>query len=153
MNQHSKRFFLKNIVVLLFTLGPSIKSFAAKWNKEAFNADNLSRSFGLLGIVNVRQTDQIELKVPQIAENGTIVPIEIFSSIPKTQNIYIFVEKNPSPLTSSFFFSTKTLPFLSTRIKMRESSKLTVVVKTKEHKFFSTQREVKVTIGGCGEEE
>ncbi len=153
MNQYSKRFFLKNIVVLLCTIGLSLKSFAAKWNKEAFNADNLSQSFELLGVVNAQQTDQIELKVPQIAENGTIVPIEIFSSIPKTQNIYILVDKNPSPLTASFYFSAKTLPFLSTRIKMRESSKLIVVVKTQEHKFFSTQREVKVTIGGCGEEE
>ena len=149
---YNRRSALKNIAVTLSGLGVSLNSFAINWNKAAFNADSISRSLELVGAREIAKTDQIEVKVPQIAENGTIVPIEIYSGIPETENIYIFVSKNPSPLTASFFFSANTLPFLSTRIKMRESSDILVVIKTKKNTFHGTQINVKVTIGGCGEE-
>jgi sulfur-oxidizing protein SoxY len=40
-------------------------------------------------------------------------------------------------------------PFISTRIKMGETSNLRVVVQA-GGKYFMVAREIKVTIGGCG---
>jgi sulfur-oxidizing protein SoxY len=40
-------------------------------------------------------------------------------------------------------------PFISTRIKMGETSNLRVVVRAGGKHFVAT-REIKVTIGGCG---
>ncbi len=148
----SRRYTIKSVGIFLALTWIPFKSFANRWNKTAFNADQLDNSIELIGAEYLIQSDEVEIKVPQIAENGTIVPVEIYSHIIKTNAIYIFVGKNPSPLTAKFLFSDTSYPFVSTRIKMRESSELLVVVETKEKKFYANRRMVKVTIGGCGEE-
>jgi sulfur-oxidizing protein SoxY len=124
-------------------------AFAAGWNKAAFDARTLSDAIKLIGASDATESAQIQLKAPEIAENGAIVPVEITSEIPGTQTIYIVADKNPQPLTAIFDVTTGLEPFVSTRIKMGESSKVTVVVKA-NGKFYFTAREVKVTIGGCG---
>ena len=130
---------------------PVRKALPLPWTTEAFDESKMRKSLALIGAENIRQSTKIEVKAPDIAENGTIVPIEIFSKFEKTLSVFVFVEKNPSPLTASFYFTQETLPFISTRIKMRESSKLIVVAHT-DTGFYKTERNVKVTIGGCGEE-
>jgi sulfur-oxidizing protein SoxY len=95
------------------------------------------------------ESSQIQLKAPEIAENGAIVPVEITSMIAGTQTIYIFAEKNPQPLVAIFDIDSSLEPFISTRIKMGESSRIRVMVKA-AGKFYVTTQEVKVTIGGCG---
>ena len=93
----------------------------------------------------------IELNTPEIAENGAIVPITIQSQIPQTERIFVFSEKNPQPLVSDYVFSTKVTPYVASRIKMAETSYVHVLVLA-DGKFYRTAKEVKVTIGGCGEE-
>ena len=58
-----------------------------------------------------------------------MVPIAVTSAIPKTEAIYILVEKNPFPLTASFTIPEGTDPYVATRAKMGESSKVYAVVK------------------------
>jgi hypothetical protein len=41
------------------------------------------------------------------------------------------------------------LPFLALRVKLAESSNLRAVVAAADGKFYSAQKEIKVTIGGC----
>tara|TARA_A100001011_G_scaffold252873_1_gene261103 strand:- start:289 stop:759 length:471 start_codon:yes stop_codon:yes gene_type:complete len=152
MNKRIRRKILNFVGILLTSGMLPLKSFAIEWDKKAFNESLLDKSLRLIGAANVSPSEKIDIKVPQIAENGTIVPIEITSKIQNTKSIYVFVEKNPSPLTAQFFFKSKTLPFVSSRIKMRESSRLLILVKTSSDEFFRTERFVKVTIGGCGED-
>ena len=132
----------------LLSLSP-MRLFAAQWNKPAFQAKALAEALKSIGASNVRESEQIEFKAPEIAENGAIVPIEVRSGLPGPQIIYVFAEKNPNPLAASFEFLGNVEPFFATRIKMRESAKLLVVVRT-QGGFFSAGRDVKVTIGGCG---
>ena len=40
-------------------------------------------------------------------------------------------------------------PYVSVRLKMGQTSNVHAIVKA-DGKFYSTQKEVKVTIGGCG---
>jgi sulfur-oxidizing protein SoxY len=122
---------------------------AAEWNKAAFDAKVLADALRHIGATSAVESDQILLKAPEIAENGAIVPVEITSKIPGTQTIYVIADKNPQPLVAIFDIASGLEPFISTRIKMGESSKVRVLVKA-SGKFYVATQEVKVTIGGCG---
>jgi sulfur-oxidizing protein SoxY len=126
-----------------------VRLLAAQWNKAAFDAKLLDEALKNIGATSAIESSQIELKAPEIAENGAIVPVEITSRIPGTQSIYIIAEKNPQPLVAIFDILPGLEPFIATRIKMGESAKVRVLVKA-AGKFYVTSQEVKVTIGGCG---
>lgn len=126
-----------------------LRAFAAEWNKPAFDARAVPEALKAVGATAIAESDKIDLKAPEIAENGAIVPVEITSRLPGTEAVYILAEKNPQPLVAEFDFTGATDPFISTRIKMGETAKIRVVVKA-GGKFYATSREVKVTIGGCG---
>jgi sulfur-oxidizing protein SoxY len=135
------------LAATLGMIGP-LRALAAEWNKAAFDARAVPDALKALGIPAATESDRIDLKAPEIAENGAIVPLEITSSLPGTQTVYVIAEKNPQPLVAQFDL-TGIEPFISTRIKMGESAKVRVIVKA-GGKFYSASREVKVTIGGCG---
>jgi sulfur-oxidizing protein SoxY len=122
---------------------------AAEWNRAAFDAKVLADVMKSLGVTAVTESDLIQLKAPEIAENGAIVPVEITSKIAGTQTVYIIADKNPQPLVAIFDIQPGLEPFISTRIKMGDSSKVRVLVKAADRFYVATQ-EVKVTIGGCG---
>ena len=86
---------------------------------------------------------------PTIAENGRVVPVEVSTSLENVQSISVVVEKNPRPLAVHFELTPGVVPELQSRIKMGQSSNVMVVVKT-DTGLYSTTKEVKVTIGGCG---
>jgi len=126
-----------------------VRLLAAEWNKAAFDAKVLADALKGIGATSVADSDQIQLKAPEIAENGAIVPVEITSRIPDTRTIYILADKNPQPLVAIFDLTGGMEPFISTRIKMGESSKVRILVKA-GGKFYVATQDVKVTIGGCG---
>ena len=91
------------------------------------------------------ESKEINLTAPEIAENGAVVPLvggQCDSRIP--QAIYVFVEKNPNPLSAAFMIPAGTDPSVTTRVKMGESSRITAVVKA-GGKLYTTSRETKVT--------
>jgi sulfur-oxidizing protein SoxY len=98
---------------------------------------------------SILATDQIDIQIPLIAENGAVVPITITSTLNNVRNIYILVEKNPLPLSAKFALAPELEPFVSARLKMAETSDVIVVVET-DQALYSARSLVKVTIGGCG---
>lgn len=126
-----------------------LRALAAQWNKPAFDAKALDEALKNIGATAATESDQILLKAPEIAENGAIVPVEVTSRLPGTQSITIIADKNPQPLVAIFDIAPGLEPFISTRIKMGESSRVRVLVKAGGKYYVATQ-EVKVTIGGCG---
>lgn len=126
-----------------------LRALAGEWPKAAFDATDVAEAMRNAGIVDPAPSEEIVLKAPEIAENGAQVPIEILSRIAHTRAIYIFVDKNPQPMAASFEFMNGAEPFISTRIKMGETSMLRAVVLA-DGGYFTAAREVKVTIGGCG---
>jgi sulfur-oxidizing protein SoxY len=121
----------------------------AAWNKGAFEAKSTLDAMRALGVANAEDSKSIEIRAPEIAENGAVVPIDITSNIPGTIAISVFIEKNPFPYTGTFDFSQGAVPYVHLRVKMGESSPVRVVVAA-GGKFYTTAKEVKVTIGGCG---
>jgi hypothetical protein len=61
----------------------------AEWNKQAFDVKNsLNDAVKALGGSSPpQQSAEIAIKGPDIAENGAVVPFEVTSKIPGTQNI------------------------------------------------------------------
>ena len=94
-------------------------------------------------------SDQVMMKIPDIAENGAVVPVTIKTDLENVESISIVVVNNPTPLAASFIMSTRSVPTVSVRIKMGESSQVVALVKA-GGAVYSTTKEVKVTIGGCG---
>lgn len=111
-----------------------------------FVTEDLNYSFAL---DDINLSDKINLEIPIIAENGAVVPLSVTSTLENVAQIYLFVEKNPTPLVALFNLSPVVEAFVSARIKMAETSKVIVVVKT-ESGLYKTQKQVKVTLGGCG---
>lgn len=130
-------------------LSHPVRALAAEWNKAAFDAKALADALREIGAGAVSESAQILVKAPEIAENGAIVPLEITSQVPGTQAIYILADKNQQPLVAVFEFASGAEPFVATRIKMNESSKVRIVVRA-GGKFYGISRDIKVTIGGCG---
>lgn len=122
---------------------------AAAWNTNAFTAKTISDAMKAAGYEGAVESKDIEIKAPEIAENGSVVPVEVTSKIPGTTSIALFVEKNPTPMVASFELMAGADAYISTRIKMGQTSLVRVVVKA-GGKTYNATKEVKVTIGGCG---
>lgn len=121
----------------------------AAWNKAAFDAKNVGDAMKGLGVSAPADSKDITIKAPDIAENGAVVPVEVTSGIAGTTAIAIVAEKNALPLIGNFNLSGGTEGFISTRIKMGQTSLIRAVV-TAGGKNYTASKEVKVTIGGCG---
>lgn len=124
-------------------------SYAADWNKAAFDTKNLQDTVKALGGSGATESKDIVITSPDIAENGAVVPVSVSSKLGKTESISILVEKNPNALTAAFDIPGGTEPFVSTRVKMGQTSNVHAVVKA-DGKYFYATKEIKVTLGGCG---
>jgi len=145
-----RRFFLRSVAALVALAAVPKALLAAAWPDKAFASTAVGEAMiDLLGTDKTSSSDQIKLKVPEIAENGAVVPVTISTSLENVQSISIVVEKNPRPLAATFEMMPGTLPNISSRIKMGQTSDVMAVIKT-DQGVFSTAKEVKVTIGGCG---
>ncbi len=142
----------RNIVRSLLALSaaltfPSVL-FAARPDK-AFAATSVDQAIAdLLGAMPP-DSDRVQMKIPDIAENGAVVPVTISTDLEDVESISVIVENNPTPLAASFDMSPSMVPKVSVRIKMGQSSPVRAIVKA-GGKLYSTSKEVKVTIGGCG---
>lgn len=122
---------------------------AAAWNTAAFGAKNISDAMSAAGFAGAVESKDIVIKSPEIAENGAVVPVEVICNIPGTTSLAIFVEKNPTPMVGIFDFFAGGEAYVSTRVKMGQTSLVRVAVKS-GGKTYMASKEVKVTIGGCG---
>lgn len=150
-----RRDFLKKIggagaLMVAFGAGllKSGEVFALTWNKLAFSSINVTDAMKNANYGGAVESKDILLKLPDVAENGALVPIEVTSNIPGTTSVAFFVEKNQYPMVAEFEFPSGTEPYISTRIKMSQTSHVRVAVRA-GGKVYMQSKEVKVTIGGC----
>ena len=124
-------------------------AWAATWNTAAFGSKAIADTFKNLGVTDPVESGDIAITAPEIAENGAVVPVAVTSRIPNTQSISIVAEKNPFPLAASFDVANGSEGYVSTRIKMGQTSNVWAIVKA-GGKFYSAKKEIKITVGGCG---
>lgn len=145
-----RRDFIKLVSgVLALAFITPINALAAIWNKAAFETTKLNEVEKSLEINSEKLSQDILITVPDKAENGAIVQVEVKCNIPNTETISILVERNPTPLIAHFKFSNGAEPFVVTRIKMAETSDVKVVVKA-GNQYFTNAKNVVVLENGCG---
>jgi sulfur-oxidizing protein SoxY len=133
----------------LVSLGLITQSQAqAAVDRAGFSVKTLDEALKAIG-GNAATSDQITVVSPDIAENGAVVPVGVVSKLPNTTEIFIMIEKNPTPLAAVFMIPDGTVPDVQTRVKMGQSTNVIAVVKA-DGKLFSAIKETKVTLGGCG---
>jgi sulfur-oxidizing protein SoxY len=122
----------------------------AEWPTAVFTAKKKNDVIDkLFGGEPIEASDRIEIKAPEIAENGAVVPIKISASLPNVESISIVVDKNPRPLAARFMMPGNNKGTVATRIKLADKSDVTAIVKA-NGKLYSATKYVKVTRGGCG---
>lgn len=125
------------------------RAHAEAWNKAAFDTKSLNDVVRALGGSPPTESKDIVIDSPDIAENGAVVPFTISSNIPKSESIAVLVEKNPNILAANFTIPEGTDPWVNTRVKMGQTSRVIALVKA-DGKYYYNAKEVKVTLGGCG---
>ena len=120
----------------------------ADWNSAGFTAAKAADALAAIGASGAAESKDIQVKAPDIAENGAVVPVEITTTLPKIESIAILGEKNANPLVAHYKL-TDFDGFLSTRMKLGQTANVRVVVKA-GGKVYTAAKEVKVTVGGCG---
>ncbi len=126
------------------------RSVFAAWPKEAFDTDATEATVkALFGETSIEDSSEVTVKAPEIAENGTVVPITISSKISGVESITVLAPNNPRPLIAQMNFAEGMPAFASVRIKMGKTGDVIGVVKA-NGKLYKAAKNVKVTIGGCG---
>ncbi|WP_374260354.1 thiosulfate oxidation carrier protein SoxY [Zoogloea sp.] len=126
------------------------RAVAVDFPRGPFEARNVADALRLIGAAGAEASREIVLKTPEIAENGAAVPIEVASQIAGTTRLSVLVDKNPFPLALQFNFAPGAQPRFQAKLKMAESSRLRVVALA-SGRHYTVFRDVKVTVGGCGE--
>jgi len=121
----------------------------AESTRAAFDAKSVGQALSEAGLGGAAESDQVQLEAPEIAENGAVVPIKVSTGMARVDRVAILVEKNPTILSSVFQLPEGTEPSIVTRVKMAETCRVIVAVRS-DGKVYLAAKEVKVTLGGCG---
>lgn len=149
----NRRQMLERSVALAATLGGLgllPRPVQAAWNKAAFDAKNMNDAVKALGASAPIESKDVSITGPDIAENGAVVPVGCACTLPGVNRLLILVEKNPNTLAAIFEVGESVEPNFNTRVKMSQSSNVMAVALTADNKVVFAQKEIKVTLGGCG---
>src|SRR5574341_754164 len=123
---------------------------APGWNAAAFEAKNMADLMKALGAAAPAESKEVSLLAPDIAENGAVVPLGASTTLPGVKRVLLLVEKNPNILAAMFELTDAVDPAINTRVKMGQSSNVFAVAMLADGRVLYAQKEVKVTLGGCG---
>ena len=119
--------------------GYPTNAFLAKETPEALRE--------VLGSADIGESDKIEIEAPHIASDANMVPVRIRSGFANTESISLVVAGNESPFTAHFRLY-ESQNFVSTRIRMADTSELLVVVKA-DGVLYANRRPVRVGRNSC----
>lgn len=138
------------VAALLASAGLLPQAARAAYNAPAFEAKSLAELTRLLGTAAPVESKDVTLTAPDIAENGAVVPLTVATSLPGVKKLLVLVEKNPNVLSAMFEVSDAVDANFAVRVKMGQTSNVYAVAMMGDGKLLFAQKEVKVTLGGCG---
>jgi sulfur-oxidizing protein SoxY len=104
----------------------------------------------------VAESAKISLTVPEIAENGAVVPVKINVESPMTEAdhvkaIHVLASKNGNARCADIMLTPMNAKgYFATRIKLGGTQDVVALVEMSDGTFLKAAKPVKVTIGGCG---
>ncbi|OWQ83864.1 thiosulfate oxidation carrier protein SoxY [Roseateles aquatilis] len=138
------------VALMLGQLGLLPRVAAAAYATAAFEAKTVPELMKALGAGAPAESKDVTITAPDIAENGAVVPVGAATTLPGAKRLLILVEKNPSVLSAAFDVNESVEPAFTTRVKMGQTSNVMAVALMADGRVLFAQKEVKVTLGGCG---
>lgn len=167
INQARRRWLgVIGVSPLLVMFAPWVKASAAgsvDWNSLQDTASvppaekveaTMSRLFGTRPIEYTET--KLKFTVPNVAENGAVVPSEIELTPVLDKDVYVkqitwIVDKNRRPQTVTFDFTPDTgMGYAATYLRLGQTTNVRAILELSDGKLIGAQREVKVVAGGCG---
>jgi sulfur-oxidizing protein SoxY len=102
------------------------------------------------------ESGKVKLEVPEIAENGLVVPVNVEVESPMTDKdyvkaVHVFADGNPLPGVVSYKFTPACgKAAASTRMRLAQTQNIVCIAEMSDGKLYTAKANVKVTIGGCG---
>ncbi len=103
-----------------------------------------------------KESDKIKLTVPEIAENGAVVPVKVNVDHPMEEKnhvkaIHILNKGNGNARCADIMLTPANAKgYFATRVKLSKTQEVVALVELSDGSFIQTAKSVKVTIGGCG---
>jgi len=103
----------------------------------------------------IPETGRITLTVPDIAENGSAVPVSVavdsaMDGEDLVESVALYADGNPNPAVATFYFTALSgAAVVTTRIRLAKTQNVVAIAKMKDGSVFMDSREVQVSIGGC----
>ena len=110
----------------------------------------------ITGGKEAKKSDKIKLKLPEIAENGAVVPVKVEVNHPMEESnyvkaIHILNTANGNARCADVMLTPANgKGYFSTRVKLSKTQEVVAVVALSDGTFIKASQSVKVTIGGCG---
>ncbi|KJC39098.1 hypothetical protein UP10_30250 [Bradyrhizobium sp. LTSPM299] len=135
--------------VMPFDVPRALAAANDKYPEDAFKQKSEADAIKALYGRTAEPSDKVKMDAPEIAENGAVVPISVTTTLSDVTSISFLVAENPNALAASYKIPAGTLPSVANRLKMAKTTNVTAIVEA-GGKLYSTTKEVKVTVGGCG---
>ncbi len=110
----------------------------------------------ITGGKSVKKSDKITLKIPEIAENGAVVPVKVIVNHPMQEDnyvkeIHILNTANGNSRCADIMLTpANNKAYFATRVKLAKTQEVVALVGLSDGTFIKASGSVKVTIGGCG---
>jgi len=110
----------------------------------------------ITGGKEVKESDKIKLTVPEIAENGAVVPVKVEVDNPMEEAnhvkaIHVLNKGNGNSRCADIMLTPANAKgYFATRVKLSKTQEVVALVELSDGSFIQTAKSVKVTIGGCG---
>ena len=104
----------------------------------------------------VADSDKVKLTVPEIAENGAVVPVKVNVESAMTEEehvkaIHVLTTKNGNARCADVMLTPMNAKgYFATRVKLGGTQDVVALVEMSDGSFLRAAKPVKVTIGGCG---
>ncbi|QOR61492.1 thiosulfate oxidation carrier protein SoxY [Sulfurovum sp. ST-21] len=110
----------------------------------------------ITGGKEVKESKKVKLTVPEIAENGAVVPVKVEVDHPMEEGnyvkaIHVLNTKNGNARCADVMLTPENgKGYFATRVKLGGTQEVVGLVELSDGTFIKAGKSVKVTIGGCG---
>jgi sulfur-oxidizing protein SoxY len=112
----------------------------------------------ILGDAEPVAGEPLSLELPELAENGNVVPFTLAVDSPMTEadyvrTLYLLSTANPQAVVAKFFLVPATgKASVSGRMRLAKTQDVVTIAELSTGQLLVAVRKVEVTIGGCGAE-
>lgn len=155
-----RRNFMKSLMVVSAVAAAPVVLMAkeeAKAKKKGPNDLTVEAAIeAITGGKEVKESDKIKLTVPEIAENGAVVPVKVNVDHPMEEAnyvkaIHVLNSKNGNARCVDVMLTPANgKGYFATRVKLSSTQEVIALVELSDGTFIKAVKSVKVTIGGCG---